>query len=145
VCGATLFTKFVAWCNISGSLSDILINLGITGNSFVFLIFASFLILGCFVDILTLTLICVPIVHPIAIAQGIDPLWFAIVILLVLILGSLTPPVGINLFTMKAMAPHIPMGTIYRGAIPFVIAAMVVILMIFVFPPFVTWLPGLMK
>jgi TRAP-type C4-dicarboxylate transport system permease large subunit len=104
-----------------------------------------FLILGCFVDILTLTLIAVPIVHPIAVQQGIDPLWFAILVLLDLILGSLTPPVGINLFTMKGMAPHIPMGTIYRGAIPFIIATLAVMIILFVFPELVTFLPSMMK
>ncbi len=142
--GATLFTRFVAWCNISGMVSDALTGLGLQGGSIILLILFIFLILGCFVDILTLTLIGVPIVHPIAVAQGVDPLWFAIAMLLVLILGSLTPPVGINLFTMKGMAPEIPMGTIYRGAIPFVIAALVVIALIFLFPPLATWLPSLM-
>lgn len=143
--GATLFTRFVAWCNVSQSATDFLVGLGLQGISMMIVILVLFLILGCFVDILTLTLIGVPIVHPMMVAQGIDPLWFAILILLVLILGSLTPPVGINLFTMKGMAPQIPMATIYRGSIPFVLATIVVIAIIVIFPPLVGWLPGLMK
>jgi C4-dicarboxylate transporter DctM subunit len=78
------------------------------------------------------------------VAQGADPLWFALTMVLVLILGSLTPPVGINLFTMKGMAPEIPMGTIYRGSIPFNIAAIIVIVIIIAFPFLATWLPNLM-
>ncbi|MDD5701768.1 MAG: TRAP transporter large permease subunit, partial [Dehalococcoidales bacterium] len=143
--GAVLFTRFVAWCNVSDSVSAALAGAGLTGLSMVLLILILFLILGFFVDILTLTLIGVPIVHPIIVAQGMDPVWFAILILLILILGSLTPPVGINLFTMKGMAPHIPMGSIYRGAIPFVISSVIVIIMIFSFPAFVTWLPNVLK
>jgi len=140
--GATLFSRFVAWCNISGSVSDALTGLGLHGMALIIVIFVLFTILGCFVDVLTLTLIGVPIVHPIAVAQGADPLWFALTMVLVLILGSLTPPVGINLFTMKGMAPEIPMGTIYRGSIPFNIAAVIVIALCVAFPVLVLWLPG---
>jgi tripartite ATP-independent transporter DctM subunit len=143
--GATLFSRFVAWCNISGAVSDALTGLGLHGIALIILIFIVFTILGFFVDVLTLTLIGIPIVHPIAVAQGADPLWFALTMVLVLILGSLTPPVGINLFTMKGMAPEIPMGKIYRGAIPFVLATIVVIVIIIAVPSLVTWLPGTLK
>jgi tripartite ATP-independent transporter DctM subunit len=143
--GATLFSRFVAWCNISGSVSNALTGMGLHGMGLIIFIFVLFTILGCFVDVLTLTLIGVPIVHPIAVAQGADPLWFALTMVLVLILGSLTPPVGINLFTMKGMAPEIPMGTIYRGSIPFNIAAIIVIALVVAVPSLATWLPGLMK
>jgi tripartite ATP-independent transporter DctM subunit len=143
VCGATLFTRFVAWCNVSQTATDALVGLGLEGITMMIFILVVFLILGCFVDVLTLTLIGVPIVHPMMVSQGIDPLWFAILILLVLILGSLTPPVGINLFTMKGMAPQIPMSVIYRGAIPFVIATVVAIVILILVPSLVTWLPSL--
>jgi tripartite ATP-independent transporter DctM subunit len=143
--GATLFSRFVAWCNVSGVVSDALVGLGMHGLSIVILIFFVFLILGCFVDVLTLTLVGVPIVHPIAVAQGVDPLWFALTMVLVLVIGSLTPPVGINLFTMKGMAPDIPMGRIYRGAFPFVIASIAIIALIIAVPSLVTWLPGTLR
>jgi TRAP-type C4-dicarboxylate transport system permease large subunit len=83
-------------------------------------------------------------VHPVAVAAGADPIWFALLVILVLILGTLTPPVGINLFTMKGMAPDIPMGVIYKGAIPFTIATILVIAFLFLVPPLITWLPGMM-
>jgi tripartite ATP-independent transporter DctM subunit len=143
--GATLFSRFVAWCNISNAVSNALTGLGLHGMAIIIFIFVLFTILGFFVDVLTLTLIGVPIVHPIAVAQGADPVWFALTMVLVLILGSLTPPVGINLFTMKGMAPEIPMGKIYRGAFPFVIASVVIIAIIIAVPSLVTWLPGTLK
>jgi tripartite ATP-independent transporter DctM subunit len=142
--GAILFTRFVAWCNISDTVREAFVGLGLPPTAILILILLIFFILGFVVDILTLNLIGVPILHPIAIGLGADPLWFATLVVLVLILGTLTPPVGINLFTMKGMAPEIPIGTIYRGAFPFVGAAVVAIAIVFLVPPLATWLPGLL-
>jgi tripartite ATP-independent transporter DctM subunit len=143
--GAVLFTRFVAWCNLSGAVSNAITGLGLSQSAAILLILALFFILGFIIDVLTLTLIGVPIMHPIAVGLGADPIWFATLMVLVLILGSLTPPVGINLFTMKGMAPDIPIGTIYRGAFPFVIAAAIVVVIVFLLPPLATWLPGILK
>jgi tripartite ATP-independent transporter DctM subunit len=143
--GAILFTRFVAWCNLSGVVSGAMAGLGWSPTAVIIVVLFIFFALGFIIDVLTLTLIGVPIMHPVAVGLGIDPLWFATLMVLVLTLGTLTPPVGINLFTMKGMAPDIPIGTIYRGAIPFVIAAVVVIVIVFLFPPLATWLPGIMK
>jgi tripartite ATP-independent transporter DctM subunit len=142
--GAILFTRFVAWCNISDLVSDAMSGLGLSYHALVLLILAIFFILGFFVDVMTLTLIGVPIMHPIAVGLGADPVWFALLVVLTLNLGALTPPVGLNLFTMKGMAQDIPIGTIYRGAIPFIIAAVVVIAIVFVVPSLATWLPNLL-
>ncbi|OGO21058.1 MAG: hypothetical protein A2144_13210 [Chloroflexi bacterium RBG_16_50_9] len=143
--GAVLFTRFVAWCNLSGVVSQAMAGLGLSPTATALTILFIFFALGFIVDILTLTLIGVPIMHPVAMALGLDPIWFATLVVLVLILGTLTPPVGINLFTMKGMAPDIPIGTIYRGAIPFVFAAAVVIAIVFLVPPLATWLPGILR
>jgi C4-dicarboxylate transporter DctM subunit len=143
--GAVLFTRFVAWCNISDLVSDAMSGLGLSYHALVLIILAIFFILGFFVDVLTLTLIGVPIMHPIAVGLGADPVWFAMLVVLTLNLGALTPPVGLNLFTMKGMAQDIPIGTIYRGAIPFIMAAVVIIAIVFLVPSLATWLPGILK
>jgi tripartite ATP-independent transporter DctM subunit len=142
--GAVLFTRFVAWCNISDLVSDTVTGLGLSLTSLVLLTMAVFFVLGFFVDVMTLTLIGVPIIHPIAVGLGADPVWFAMLVVLTLNLGALTPPVGLNLFTMKGMAPDIPIGTIYRGALPFIVAAVLVIAIVFLVPILATWLPGLL-
>jgi tripartite ATP-independent transporter DctM subunit len=142
--GAILFTRFVAWCNISDLVSHAIIGLGLSYHGVVLLVLAVFFILGFFVDVMTLTLIGVPIIHPIAVGLGADPVWFAMLVILTLNLGALTPPVGLNLFTMKGMAPDIPIGTIYRGAIRFIFAAVVAIAIIYLIPTLATWLPGLL-
>jgi tripartite ATP-independent transporter DctM subunit len=143
--GAVFFTRFVAWCNLSGAISDVMTGLGLSQSVTILIILAIFFVLGFIIDVLTLTLIGVPIMHPIAVGLGADPIWFATMMVLVLILGSLTPPVGINLFTMKGMAPDIPIGTIYKGALPFVLAAVVIVAIVFVVPATATWLPGILK
>jgi tripartite ATP-independent transporter DctM subunit len=143
--GAMLFTRFVAWCNLSGQVTELFSKTGLSSGGVVFLILLTFFLLGFIVDILTLTVIGVPILHPVAVAQGADPLWFATLVVLVMILGSLTPPIGINLFTMKGMAKDIPMATIYKGAMPFVLATIVVIAIVFAIPSLVTWLPNLFR
>lgn len=142
--GAILFTRFVAWCNISDLVADFMNGLGLSYHFVVLIVLAIFFILGFFVDIMTLTLITVPVIHPIVVGLGADPVWFAMLVLLTLNLGALTPPVGLNLFTMKGMAPDIPIGTIYRGAFPFIVAAVLVIAIVFVVPILATWLPGLL-
>jgi tripartite ATP-independent transporter DctM subunit len=142
--GAVLFTRFVAWCNISDLVTNFVNGLGLSYLSLTFFILVVFFILGFFVDVMTLTLIGAPILHPIVVGLGANPVWFAMVFLLDLNLGALTPPVGLNLFTMKAMAPDIPIGTIYRGAFPFIIATVVVIAIVFFYPPLATWLPGML-
>ena len=140
-----MFTRFVAWCNISDLVADFMNGLGLSYHFVVLIVLAIFFVLGFFVDIMTLTLITVPIIHPIVVGLGADPVWFAMLVLLTLNLGALTPPVGLNLFTMKGMAPDIPIGTIYRGALPFVLAAIVAIAIVFLLPSLATWLPGIIK
>ncbi|MFC1902197.1 TRAP transporter large permease subunit, partial [Chloroflexota bacterium] len=96
------------------------------------------------IDIMPLVLIGVPLVHPAAVALGFDPVWFAVLLVLVIGVGVITPPVGINLFALKGVAPDIPIGTIYRGALPFVLATVLVVCIIFLLPSIATWLPGLL-
>jgi len=140
--GAGIFVRFVAWCNLSSMVSDFFTGLGLSMPGTVAVILLAFLLLGFIVDILTLTMIGVPILHPVAVAQGADPIWFALLVMLVMTLGALTPPIGLNLFTMKGMAPEIPMEAIYKGALPFVIASIVVIVIVFLVPGFATYLPN---
>jgi tripartite ATP-independent transporter DctM subunit len=143
--GAALFAVFVEWCNVSKAATELLTGLGLSATTIVTLILLIFLVLGCLVDVLSLTLIGVPIVHPIAVALGVDPLWFATLVMLVMALGTLTPPVGINLFTMRAMAKDVPIGKIYSGVLPFVLVTIAVIGIVFAVPSLATWLPGILK
>jgi len=144
VIGAQLFTRFCAWCDLGTSITNALNALGLSPFWDVIIIEAAFFILGFCVDPLPLLMMGVPIVHPIIVALGIDPIWFAVTTCIVINIGVISPPEGIVLFTIKAMAGDIPIGTIFRGVMPFVYASGVSVILLFAFPAIVTWLPHLM-
>ena len=104
------------------------------------------LILGCFIDAASITIICIPLFIPVVKALGFDPLWFCIVFTINLIIGYITPPFGMNLFYTKGIAPKdITMGLIYRSVVPYIIMGVFVMALCFLFPSVVLWLPNLMS
>ena len=109
-----------------------------------FAIVMTFRILGCFLPSMPLLLICVPIFVPIAKVFGWDLIWFGVIITVLDNMASITPPFGISLFVMKEVA-GVTLGTMYRSAVPFVIALFVCLLLIVLFPPLATYLPTLMN
>ena len=109
-----------------------------------FAIVMTFCILGCFLPSMPLLLICVPIFVPIAKVFGWDLIWFGVIITVLDNMASITPPFGISLFVMKEVA-GVTLGTMYRAAVPFVIALFVCLLLIVLFPPLATYLPTLMN
>ena len=109
-----------------------------------FAIVMTFCILGCFLPSMPLLLIWVPIFVPIAKVFGWDLIWFGVIITVLDNMASITPPFGISLFVMKEVA-GVTLGTMYRSAVPFVIALFVCLLLIVLFPPLATYLPTLMN
>ena len=100
-----------------------------------------YILLGTLMDSLAMLLLTVPLFVPVAQAAGIDLVWFGIFAVLVVELGLITPPVGMNLFVLKATIPDIPMATLWRGVLPFVVADMVRIGLLIAFPILALWLP----
>lgn len=145
VIGAVIFTKFAAWCNMSDTIENFFTNLGLSPMVYVIVVLFIFMVLGAVMDIMPLLLIGVPILHPIAVSMGIDPIWFAVLVVLVINLGALTPPVGLILFVYKGMAKDVPMGSIYRGALPFVLGAVLAVALVFLIPALANWLPVALK
>jgi tripartite ATP-independent transporter DctM subunit len=143
--GAVIFSRFIAWCNLSKVITDVITGLNLSPGGFMALILFFFFFLGFFIGALPLILVGVPIMYPVALSMGINPLWFAVLMVINICTGASTPPVGVNLFTLKGVAPQIPMGTIYKGVLPFLLAIVVSLIIVFLFPSTVTWLPSLMK
>jgi tripartite ATP-independent transporter DctM subunit len=118
--------------------------LGHTGVIMVMLLIA--LILGCFIDPVAITMICVPIFIPVLNSLGIDIFTFMMLFIIAVVIGYITPPFGLNLFYMKGVAPP---GTtlldIYRSATPYTIIMFGCLLICLWYPPIITWLPSLMK
>lgn len=143
--GATAFGLVFVGMGGDNLIFDIFSDL--PGGKWGFLILSMVLlfILGFFLDFIEICFIVVPIIAPIAIHMGLDPLWFALLIALNLQTSFLTPPFGFSLFYLKASAPSLKLQDIYRGVIPFIVIQIVVLALIICFPSLTLWLPSLME
>jgi tripartite ATP-independent transporter DctM subunit len=141
--GAIIFSNFVNLAGLPSALSAFVTDKGLPPIGVIAMMVLVFIVLGCFLESLSMVLLMVPIFFPIASSLGFNPIWFGIVIVMVTELSFITPPVGLNLFVLKSTVENLDMGTIYRGIIPFTIADMVRITTIISFPQIVLFLPAL--
>ncbi|MFC1902200.1 TRAP transporter large permease subunit [Chloroflexota bacterium] len=143
--GAIVFTRFVAWCNLPDVTRQVMMALPLHPSVILIIILTIFFLLGFVIDTNPLVLIGVPILHPIAVTLGYDPILVTVLIVIMIHVGMITPPVGFSLFALKTVSKDIPIGTIYSGVFPFVIATMVVACLIFIFPNIAIWLPNILS
>jgi tripartite ATP-independent transporter DctM subunit len=99
------------------------------------------LIAGCFLPPVAIILMCMPVLTPVLESNNFDLIWFAIIMTVNLEIGLITPPVGLNLFVLRGVAPEIPIGVILRGSLPFVVIMLLFMVLMSIFPEIVTWLP----
>jgi C4-dicarboxylate transporter DctM subunit len=95
-------------------------------------------------DTMAMILLLVPIVYPVILSLGFDPIWFGIILVTVAELGMITPPMGINVFVINTIAPDVKLTTIFRGVIPFIVTDIVRLVILVIFPVLVLWLPSQM-
>jgi tripartite ATP-independent transporter DctM subunit len=145
IIGAVMFSQFMAWCHLSQAATTFLTDLGLPSLAIEGLIIIVLFMLGFVMDGGALLLIGVPIVYPITAALGADPIWFAVCVLIATDLGSITPPVALNIFALKGITKDIPIGVMYSGIMPFVVAAIAAMVITFFVPSLSTWLPNLLK
>jgi tripartite ATP-independent transporter DctM subunit len=107
------------------------------------LVTVMYVVLGCLVDALSLMLLTLPVVHPVMKAAGFDPVWFGVVLVILLEVGLVTPPVGMNLFVIQGMA-ETPLGIVGWGAFPYVVLLLLGVLLLTLVPDLVLWLPSKM-
>ena len=100
---------------------------------------------GFFMDSMGLIVVTIPIFYPVVQALGFDPIWFGVMIVLVSEMGVITPPVGVNVFVIKGIAPDIPLNTIFKGIFPFLYALIILAIIIMFFPQIATFLPNLIS
>ncbi len=93
-------------------------------------------------DSMALIVVTIPIFFPVVMKLGFDPIWFGVIIVLVAEMGVITPPVGVNVFVIKGIAPDVPLFVIFRGILPFLAALIIVTVIILFFPQIATFLPG---
>jgi len=140
--GATLFGRFMAVTQIPFMLSNWIGHLPLPPVFIMILIVVIHIIGGCFMDGLAMIMLTVPILFPTVIALGYDPIWFGVIITLIVEMGAITPPVGINVYVIKGIAPDVPLEKIFKGIFPFLYALIVVTIILIIFPKIVTFLPS---
>jgi C4-dicarboxylate transporter DctM subunit len=139
--GALTLNNLMVFSGIAGALSGFVSGLDMHPMAVMAVILLIYLVMGCFLDALAMILLTVPIFFPIITNLGFDPIWFGIIVVMVVELGLITPPIGMNVFVIKGMAPDVRLSSIYKGVIPFVIAQLVLIVLVFFIPDIALWLP----
>jgi C4-dicarboxylate transporter, DctM subunit len=143
IIGAHIFTQFVNYTGAHQSILSIVRDGGLSPFMVMLVIVSIYILLGCILDSLAMMLLTLPMFFPIVIGLGYDPVWFGILVVVLVELGMITPPLGINLFILRSIAPEVPLATIIRGIIPFVAADVVRVAIIAFVPAVSLFLPNL--
>ena len=141
IIGAFVFIPFMALTGLPAQLVTALTSLPIGEIGILLVIIAAYMFLGMFLEGIAMLVLTIPVVIPIAIALNWDLVWFGIVVVIVLEMGMISPPVGINVFVVKSIAPEVPMGRIFRGIWPFWFAMAAMIGLLILFPKIALYLP----
>ena len=141
--GANVFSYFLTLSQMPAAVVDWVRDLGLSPLSVIFMLVLMYLILGAVFDAIAGMLITMPFVFPLVISLGYDPVWWGIVNVMIIEIAMITPPVGINVFVLRGLRQDIGLWTIYRGVWPFLLANLLVLLAIILFPDIVLWLPQL--
>lgn len=140
--GATIFGRFIAVSRIPSEIATWAGALPLPPIAVMVVILVIYLVLGCFIDALALILLTIPIFYPVVVdVLGYDPIWFGVIIVMVVAMGVITPPVGMNVYIIKGVARDIPLEVIFRGIWPFLIAIFIAIGFLLAFPEIATFLP----
>jgi tripartite ATP-independent transporter DctM subunit len=143
--GAIIFGNFLAITRLPMVLASFIGSLAVSKYMILTIIVIIYGILGCFMDALPMIMLTVPIFLPIITELGFDPIWFNVIIILVMQLGCITPPVGMSCYVVAGITRDIPLSTIFRGAVPFCFGLLATIVIVTVWPGLATWLPSLMR
>jgi tripartite ATP-independent transporter DctM subunit len=144
VIGASVFGPFLSLSHIPTLVGESMatLNFGVTGT--LVMILAVMIVLGTFLESFSMLVIAMPIFFPIIVKLGIDPIWFGVLIVVTVEMGLITPPVGLNVYVIKGLAPDVPMGQIFEGIIPFLFAMLITLVILVAFPAISLWLPNSM-
>jgi tripartite ATP-independent transporter DctM subunit len=144
IVGSSSFSQFMAVTGATKGLVSIVIGLALPPILINIIMQIIVLILGCFIEPISIMMISIPIFMPIARVLGFDPIWFLTILLINLMLGGLTPPFGLTMFVYKGCDPQATMEEVYRSSIPIIFITLLGAALVWVFPSLITWLPGLM-
>lgn len=143
VSGAIIFGRFLAITRLPFMIADFAASLPVSPLVILAIVLLIYLIGGCFVDSLGFLVLTIPIFFPLGVALGFDPIWYAIIITMVTTMGAITPPVGVNIYVIKALAPEIELATIFKSVSYFLLACILCIIILIIFPQIVLVIPNM--
>ena len=141
VIGAFLFAYFMALTQLPAAIRTGIEHLGAAPWVMMLIIIAFYILLGFFLDGISMILITVPVFLPLAQVAGYDSVWFGILVLIVVEVGLITPPIGLNIFVIRSVVPDVQLDSVYRGIVPFLWAHAILVAMLLFWPDIALWLP----
>lgn len=142
--GAQVFSPFIALTQIPSDLAGLLQGLNLPPIAVMAVLLLVFVILGMFMEGFSMMVLTLPIVFPIVTQLGFDPIWFGVIMVVVLEMGLITPPVGMNVYVVKGVAGDVPIRQIFVGILPFLAAMIICVALLLAFPMIALWLPATM-
>ncbi|AJE45059.1 TRAP transporter large permease [Celeribacter indicus] len=143
--GAHIFGYFLTITQSPQKIAALLLGLELGRWGTMLLIVAFLLLLGCILDTMAMIVLMIPILFPVVMQLGFDPIWFGVIFVMAVELGMITPPIGINAFIIRAMVPDVPVQTIFRGIFPFIVVDILRLLLVFFVPALALFLPNSMN
>jgi C4-dicarboxylate transporter, DctM subunit len=142
---ATIFANFVNFTTMPNDLKEWITHLGLSPVLIITAMMFIYIVLGTVMEELTMVLLTIPLFFPIVTALGFDPVWFGVLIVMIVQIGLISPPVGMNLFVINTLLPKVGLSNIFKGCWPFVLTMIFVLGLLIAFPQLSLWLPSLMK
>jgi tripartite ATP-independent transporter DctM subunit len=142
--GALVFANFANFTTMPADLKDFVAQFEIHPIWVVVAICAIYVVLGTAMEELSMILLTVPVFFPLIVSLGFDPVWFGIIVIVVVEIGLISPPVGMNIFVLRTLLPHIQTGTVFRGVLPFMVADCARLAILIAFPAISLYLPNLL-
>jgi tripartite ATP-independent transporter DctM subunit len=143
--GAAVFNFFIETTQLPQVLIETVNTSGLPPTGIIILIIIFYVVLGCFMDALSMILLTVPLVFPLITSLGFDPIWFGIIVVTVVEIGLITPPIGMNLFVIIGVAENLETSKVMRGVVPFIICDVIRVFLLVALPILATWLPSTMR
>jgi TRAP-type C4-dicarboxylate transport system permease large subunit len=144
VAGAIIFGRFLAVTRLPFMIADFAAGLPVSPYVILMIVLVIYLIGGCFMDSLGFLVLTIPIFFPLGMALNFNPIWYSILLTMVTTMGAITPPVGVNIYVVKALAPEIKLSTIFQSVSFFLVACVISLIILIMFPQLALVIPNLM-
>ena len=143
--GASIISGTFGLLHIPDLMASWVISLGVSRVLVLLIIYIMYSMLGCFIDTVSMMVMTLPVIFPLVTSLGYDPIWFGIIVVLLVEMAMITPPVGLNVYVIHSLRPNESITSVFRGSLPFFLVMFLGVILLTIFPTIATWLPSTMK